>query len=332
MSPLGPTYPTYPTEIDPEMQAVLDNIAARGGGAWRIDRVSPAEARRRYAEERRFWNAERVGLAAVRETAAPGPHGDVPLRLYYPETGNSETGRPLPVLVFLHGGGWVVGGNDTHDRIMRLLAAKSGAAVAGVDYRLAPEHKFPVPFEDCLAAVRYLAARGGDHDLDPARLALGGDSAGANMALGVALTLRDDAPAPPRGLLLYYGVFGLRDGTSRRLFGGPAHGLSRADLDHYHGSYFAREDDARDPRFDHLEADTAGLPPSYLCAAGLDPLLDDSHALAALLRRDGVAHRLEVYDGMLHGFLHYSAMAGKAMAALDAGAAWLRAAVAPACS
>ena len=309
----------YTTEFDPQMRAVLDNIAARCPEAWSVPEVPVAEARRRYAEERRFWNAERVALHEVRDLAVEGPHGAVPLRLYHP-----VAERPLPALVFLHGGGWILGSNDTHDRIMRLLAQKSGAAVVGVDYRLAPEHKFPVAYEECLAVVEQLAADGGTLGLDPARLALGGDSAGANMSLAVALALRDSKPAMLSTLLLYYGVFGLRDGPARRLFGGPAYGLSRADMAYYHACYLRDAADEEDPRFDLLDRDLVGLPPSYLCAAGLDPLLDDSLALAAALARDGVPHDLEIYDGMLHGFLHYSAMADKAMAALEAGAAALR--------
>lgn len=309
----------YLTEMDPQMQAVLDNMAARSKGAWRVAEVPVAEARARYAEERSFWNAERVELHEVRDRTIDGPHGKLPLRFYYP-----VATRPLPALVFLHGGGWILGSNDTHDRIMRLLAAKSGAAVVGVDYRLAPEHKFPVAYEECLAVVEQLAAGGGDFEIDPTRLALGGDSAGANMALAVALALRETHPTLLRALLLYYGAFGLRDGPSRRLFGGESSGLSRADMAYYHHCYLADPAEERDPRFDLLEADFTGLPPSYLCAAGLDPLLDDSHALAAALGRDGVAQELDVFDGMLHGFLHYSAMADKAMAALERGAALLR--------
>jgi len=196
--------------LDPEMAAAIaesnrlygEIVAERGP-------VAPddlAGQRASYNHERAFWNAIKPPLAAVEPLEIPGPGGAIPCRLYRP-----RNARPLPALVYFHGGGWVLGNLDTHDRIMRLLAEKSGAAVLGVDYRLAPEHKFPAAYDDALAAVEYLRREGPALGIDGARLALGGDSAGANLALATWLQLGPEARASVRCLLLYYGAFGLAD-------------------------------------------------------------------------------------------------------------------------
>ncbi len=195
-------------------------------GMGSIRSLPVAEARRLYNQERRFWNQDRPALPMVRDGSAPGPVGQVPLRIYYP-----IDARPLPALIYLHGGGWILGNLDSHDKIMRRLALGTGAAVVGVDYRLAPEHKFPTALEESLAVVRHLAAEGASWDLDPARLAVGGDSAGANMSLAAGLALKDTGAL--KALVLFYGAYGLRDSASRRLYGGPEDGMSAEDLDYY---------------------------------------------------------------------------------------------------
>jgi acetyl esterase len=308
--------PDIEARLDPEMRAAVAESARALGGA-EVDWQDLAAARRTYLTERGYWNADRPELAAVQNDTLSGPHGPIPIRLYRP----SESGM-LPVLVYLHGGGYVLGSLDTHDRVMRLLALKSGAAVLGVDYRLAPEHRFPAQLDETAAVLDWIDAHGASLALDRRRVALGGDSAGAHLALGAALQRKSAGPAL-KALLLYYGAFGLADSASRRRFGVAASGLSRADLAYYDASYLGGPAPMGDPRYDCLAGELAGLPPAYILACELDPLLDDSLALAALLGDAGVAHRLVRCDGVLHGFLHYSRLVPKAMRALDEGAAAL---------
>lgn len=310
---------SHAKRMDPQMAAALrkqQTLAPHSGG---MCRPGLDEMRSAYARERRFWNAQGPRVTAITESCVPGPLGDIPIRCYYP-----GTERPLPALIYLHGGGWVVGSLDTHDRIMRSLAVHSGWAVVGVDYRLSPEHKFPVAINETLAVVHHIQVAGGALGLDGASLALGGDSAGANMALAAGLALGSHTPDLVRALLLFYGAYGLRDSASRRLYGGPEDGMSPADLGYYEECYLRGPADLLDPRYDLLECELAGLPPVHLCAAGLDPLHDDSAALHALLLDAGVRSDFHVYAGVLHGFLHLGAMLDKAREALQRAAHALR--------
>src|SRR5262249_5127525 len=186
----------------------------------------------------------------------------------------------------LHGGGWILGSLDTHDRIMRLLAEKSGVAVLGVDYRLAPEHKFPAGHDDALAALRHLLRDGAGLGIDPARLAVGGDSAGANMALASCLQLAPAERAAVEQHLLYFRPSGLSALPSPRRGRplGKAPAVSPRAVPVFSPACLARPPaDAADIRYDCLSADLRGLPPALIVASALDPLLDDSRALAELL-------------------------------------------------
>lgn len=307
--------------LTPAMRAVLDRQAELAGDAFATD-VGFDEMRRRYAAERAFWNEGGPAMALTVDATVPGPCGDVPVRYHRPRADGV-----LPCLVYVHGGGWVVGGLDTHDRIMRTLAARTGALVVGVDYALSPEAKFPRAVHECAAVVRHLAATAADHGGDPGHLSFAGDSGGAGLSLAATLWLRDEVPDAPAisCLLLYYGLYGLRDSRSQRLYGGPWDGLARADLAYYLDCYTAGPADLDSPYLDCLSADLSrGVPPTYLAACGLDPLLDDSRTLAAVLAERGVRHRLDEFDGVLHGFLHHSRMLPEALDALEAGAAFYR--------
>lgn len=287
-------------------------------GAEAVDWTDLPAARAAYERERRFWNREGPALHEVRERAIPGPHGRVALRLYFP-----TAARPLPALVYLHGGGYVLGNLDTHDRVMRILAERSGWAVVGVDYRLAPEHKFPVQIDEAAAVLDWLAAEGPAQGIDARHLAMGGDSAGAHLSLGCAIAREGRQPAL-KGLLLYYGSYGLTDSASMRLCANDLDGVTRADMAFYRASYLRSPADLEDIRFDCLAADLGGLPPVFVLAVEQDPLHDDSLALAGLLTEAGVPCRLLRYSGVLHGFLHYSRVVPKSMQALEDGAAALR--------
>jgi acetyl esterase len=305
--------------FDPQMiqvQAESQRLNA-GRAAPAADDV--AGLRAAYAHERAFWNAIKPPLAAVETLSLPGPGGSIACRFYRPALAHS-----LPALVYFHGGGWVVGSLDTHDRIMRLLAEKSGALVLGIDYRLAPEHKFPAPHEDALTALRHVIRHGRDWGIDTSRLAVGGDSAGANLALAACLGLDTAERAAVRQQLLFYGCFGLTDSGSIRACNDAVYGLTGADMDRYRAHLMRSAADLADPRLNNLAANLAGLPPALLAAAELDCLLDDSRAMAARMASAGVPHKLTIYPGVLHGFLHYSRMLDVAMHALDDGAGALR--------
>jgi acetyl esterase len=309
--------------LDPEMAAALavslrlEAELAAGRGPVAPDDI--AAQRAAYAHERAYWNEIKPELAAVEALEIPGAAGAIPCRLYRP-----SADRSLPALLYFHGGGWVLGSLDTHDRIMRLLAQKSGAAVLGVDYRLAPEHKLPAPYDDALAAFFHLRREGSALGIDPTRLAMGGDSAGANLALATWLQLAPAERAVVKSQLLYYGAFGLLDSASMRAYGSDDDFLTKADMDRFRGFLIRTPADLTDIRVDCLSADLAGLPPAFIAAADLDPLLDDSRALALLLEAAGVAHELVIYEGMLHGFLHLSRMVAKAARAIDDGAVVLK--------
>lgn len=309
----------YRQRLHPQMTEVLKKQAEVTPNARKVHTLTPDEARAQYAAGRRYWNYDAPELDEIIDTSMEGPGGSIPARVYL-----HGDERPLPALIYLHGGGWVVGNLDTHDKIMRLLALRSGAAVVGVDYGLAPQTKFPAAIDECLAAVAHVRGHAADWGIDPERIAIGGDSAGANLAVAVALSLRDTQPELLRMLLLVYGVFGLQDSPSQRLFGERADGLSNKDMDYYYDCYLRGPEDAQDDRFNVLGADLRGLPPAFIAAAGMDPLLDDSVAMHELLGEAGVGSELAIYDGVLHGFLHYSRMLDRSKEAIDDAAAAIR--------
>ena len=291
--------------LDPQVTAM--NEAAIRLGAAPVDPLSLPLAQARAAAERyhAFLNGPLTGPTAVPadvvEVAVAGPAGPLPLRLYRP-AGRGAAER-LPVLVYFHGGGFVVNSVDTHDRLLRLLAFHSGAVICAVRYSLAPERRFPHQHEEALAALRWVAAAGAAHGIDPDRIAVGGDSAGANLALGLALASR--APGEPRvsfGLLLY-GMFAHDfDTVSHRRFGDGRYGLTTARMRWYWQQYLGSAATPDDPRAAPLRADLHGLPPLLLLAADLDCLRDDTLRLAERLAEAGVPHRLTVYDGLPHSF------------------------------
>lgn len=309
------------SRLTPEMRDVLAKQTELAGDAFATD-VGFAQMRENYLIERRFWNEGGPVMAETVDGVVPGPQGDVKIRYY-----SSDTGTRRPCIVYVHGGGFVVGNLDTHDRIMRSLAAKTGAVVVGVDYTLSPEAKFPQAVQECAAVAVHLQANADALGIDADHLSFAGDSGGANLSLATALYLRDVVRGAPsiKCLLLYYGMYGLLDSASRRLYGGEWDGLTRADLEYYMECYVNDPKDMGSPYIDCLSTDLKkDMPACYIAAAELDPLIDDSTALAAILDDNGVPYRLTVFDGVLHAFLHHSRMLPEAVAALDDGADFYR--------
>lgn len=311
--------------LDPQMQAVVDAMRVAQASAPPFASIPVAAMRARAREQFAYWNAEPPRVGDVHEFEAPGIGGPRRVRLYQPHSPAASRGG----LVYFHGGGWVIGDLDLEDTALRHLANDSSAAIFSVDYPLAPEHRFPVPLLEIAAIAEWLHRHAARFDIDPCRLAVGGASAGANLALATALSLRDRMTVPLRFMLLFYGAYAADLSTdSHRRYGGGDFVLSSAMMEHFWSLYLADPSQAGDPRACPLHADLAGLPPAHLCAAEVDPLRDDSLALAARLRAAGVRAECRVYPGVVHGFTLMSRTVDIARRALqDAGAA-LRAALA----
>lgn len=304
------------------MRKVIEWQDAHAKGAFDTG-CSYEEMRRRYVEERRFWNEGGPEAAKTVETTVEGPIGPVPVRIYYPDAAPQHH-----AVVFIHGGGFTVGNNDTHDRMMRSIMASSGCAVIGVDYHLSPEAKFPIPMYECAAVVRYFHESGAQFGILPDRMAIGGDSGGGKLSLATNLYLRDAFGGNDyiSALLLYYPGLGLTDGVAHRLQGSELDGMRRCDLDAYKNNYMPEGADMENPYYQIVNADlTHGMPATYLCCGDLDPLLDDSNFLATVLSDRGVPVQLDVVPGVLHAFMHYGRMMPEAVECLEHSGAFFRA-------
>lgn len=282
--------------LDRRAERLLAMLAAARGGP---DAAQPPAARREALRALAGMADESSAPALVTDSAFDGTAGAVALRRYAPA---NAAQRSLPALVFFHGGGWVAGDLDTHDGFCRRLCAATGWRVIAVDYRRAPEHPFPAGFDDCLAATRWSAANAAALGIDPARLAVGGDSAGAGLAAAVALAMRDQrGPKLALQLLVCPILDVARTGGSREAFA-EGYFISRAafagDLADYAAGVAAD-----DPRLSPLSAaNLAGLPPAVIHTAEFDPFRDEGEAYAARLSAAGVPVRAHRHDGVIHYF------------------------------
>jgi acetyl esterase len=285
--------------IDPQYIHIF--VASWRYGVWSADPLTQPldEARRTARRYYTIWDANTPDLPRVTDHVLSGPAGPFSLRLYYP---NDRT--DLPVMVYFHGGGFVLNGLDTHDRLMRQIVAETGIAIAAVDYSLAPEHRYPTQLHESVAAIRWVVNHAAVLGLDGDRIAVGGDSAGANLALSAALTLRDTGSSPIAMIVLNYGMFAPEfDTASHRRFGGGGYGLTTDRMRWYWKQYLGDHGDPSDPHAAPIHADLRGLPPVMLIGAGADCLLDDTTRLAERLTEADVPHRLSLYPGALHSFL-----------------------------
>jgi acetyl esterase/lipase len=270
-----------------------------------------------------------IPMARVKALEVPGQAGPIPARFYLPAA--LPAGIPAPLLVYFHGGGWVIGDLDTHDGVCRFLAAAAGTAVLAIDYRLAPEHPFPAAVEDAWAGFAWAVAAAAELGIDPARIAVGGDSAGGNLAAVVSLLARAGGGAmPAMQLLIYPPTDSAGDLPSRRLF---CEGflLTKGDMDAFESFYLPPGSDASDPRVSILLApDLTGLPPAYVATAGFDPLRDESEAYALRMREAGVPVALRRHPGLIHSFANQTAISRTARGAMLEAAGALRMGLAPA--
>ncbi len=306
--------------LDPEIQAVLDRMNAEPGPPAHV--VAVAEMRAAHEAEAAELSGPGEPVAEVRELAVPGPAGEIPVRAYRP-AGDG----PLPVIAYLHGGGWVVGSLDTFDTVCRALANASGAIVASVGYRLAPEHRFPAAVEDCLAGTRWLATEAEGLGGDGGRLAVAGDSAGGGLATVVARRLRDEGGPSLRAQALIYPVTdAAADTASYREFD-QGFGLSALGMTRYWTLYLDGAP-ALLPDASPLRAgDLAGLPPAIVITAAADVLRDEGEAYADALQAAGVPVSRRRYPA-IHGFWRWLAAAELSREAVASVGAELRAALA----
>ncbi len=293
-----------------------------------IEDLTPMESRAQLATFARLLGGKPAPVAAVEEIVIPGPGGDIPARLYRPL--NAPTG-PLPVLVFYHGGGWMQGDLETHDQPCRLLANKSGGLVLSIDYRLAPEHKFPAAVDDCLAAFRWVRDNGADIGADGERIAVGGDSAGGNLSAVVCQQIAQAGEAGPMFQLLLYPATDYRLATRSFELFADGFFLTRERIDWYLGLYL---DDLAiqgpDPRFSPaLTEDLTGQPPALVITAGFDPLRDEGRDYHQSLLAAGVKSDYLQYDGMIHAFINMAGVLPQGVDALARSAAALKAAWTP---
>jgi acetyl esterase len=287
--------------------------------------VPPAVARRLYRDSRASLAPTPPAVESIQLLLAASGAGPVPVRHYRAKGAGSE--EILPALMYFHGGGWVIGDLDTHDVVCRTLANAARCAVFSVEYRKAPESPFPAAVEDCFAATEYVAGRAAALGCDPGRIAVGGDSAGGNLAAVVALLARDAGRPAIAFQLLIYPATGQQMTFPSIERNGSGYLLTTQAIQYFRGHYLPRAEDWLDWRASPLlAASLANLPPALVLTAGYDPLLDEGRAYADRLSRDGVQTEYCNYPDMVHGFITMGRELETATAALDRCAAALRAA------
>jgi len=305
----------------PQVVAVLER-AARSGLPLYYE-VSPFVARRIYRDTRGALSPAAPAVAEARLVLAPGPDGPIPMRAFRPQ--GTKADEVLPALVYFHGGGWVIGDLDTHDVVCRQFANGARCAVFSVDYRLAPEYRFPAAVEDCVAATQWVAAQAKALAIDPKRIAVGGDSAGGNLATVIALSAREAGGPKLCFQMLIYPATDQHLGFPSVERNGEGYLLTKGAMNYFRGHYIPKVSDWPDWRASPLLAKSlADLPAAYVMTAGFDPLLDEGHAYAERLAKEGVAVEYKEYPDMVHGFLLFGGALDTANAAVDACCAALR--------
>ncbi len=312
-----------PVTLDPDSAAVFKAFQEANRPAYEL--VSPAEAREFYLQARFVSNPEPPELKSVEPLAIPSPAGSIPARVYTP-TKLRKANDLAPCLVFFHGGGWVIGNLDTHDVVCRKLADEGQLIVISVDYRLAPEHKFPAAVDDAVAATQWIAGNAKRLGIDASRLMVGGDSAGGNLAAVVAISARDGGgPAIAGQVLIYPAVdFAMTHPSHRE----PETSilLTHSVIKWFRDHYLNGAADAQDWRASPARIRTlAGLPPAYVLTAGADPLRDEGDEYAQQLKQAGVAVTYRTFPGQFHGFFTMGRLLQQANVAASEIGAWLRA-------
>lgn len=307
-------------KLDPQLKEILDSLDPAAEKP--VEEMTPDEARATWKAEMAEVAGKPCQVASVSEHEVPGPGGPLKVRIYEPD---GLDGEPAPMLIYIHGGGYIRGDLDTHDDVCRYLCHHTPCIVASVDYRLAPENKFPDQVEDCFAAASWLANNAGELGADPARIAIGGDSAGGNFTCAATMLARDKGGPSFCFQLLIYPVTDLAsENESKRLY---SSGYLLNSMPFYIQSYVRNDDDLTNPLASPLRATNhANLPPAFVLTAGFDPLRDEGQAYAAKLRDAGVVVEHKCYESMIHGFVSITGLIASAEVGLADSAAALRAA------
>jgi acetyl esterase len=304
--------------LDPQAQALIASLV----GLKPVEQMTVQEMREGMEERARLTGGEPQPVDQVLSNEVPGPAGPIPVRIYVPAGSG-----PKPALVYFHGGGWARGSLQTHDILCRALANGGACIVVSVDYRMAPEHTFPAAIEDSLAATRWVAEHAEQIGIDPTRLAVGGDSAGGNLAAAVALVLRDEGRPALVHQLLIYPVTDYNFETRSYLDNAEGYNLTREAMRFYWRLYLRDESDADDQRASPLRArHFANLPSALVITAEYDPLRDEGRAYADRLRAGGTPTVYREYAGMIHGFVTSAGILDQGKQAIRDASAALRAA------
>jgi len=308
--------------LDPQVKFVLERMAA--SPLPPLHTMPPAQARQMFDMTALALDAKNVPIGATKDMKIPGPGGQIPIRIYTP-VGKTES-ELLPGLVFFHGGGFVIGSIQTHDAPCRLLANGSECRVISVDYRLAPEHKFPAAVEDCFAATQWVAGNGKEIGVDSSKLAVGGDSAGGNLSAVVCQLAKANGNSPKISFqLLVYPTTDATTDTNSRKEMGKGYFLETEMMDWFMENYGGANGNREDARFSPLLAnDLSGLPPAYVITAGFDPLKDEGEAYAKKLLDAAVPTTYISYAGMIHGFWNMSGVIDVAKESISEACAALK--------
>ncbi len=286
-------------QIDEDAAKILENM--RKANLPPFESLTPEQGRARMRAMREAMKQPVPDMAEVRDIIASGPHGPIPARLYRSKAAGAG---PAPVLVFFHGGGWVVGDLETHDNQARFFADAFGGVTVSVDYRLAPEHKFPKAADDSFAAMQWVAKNAASLNVDASRMAVAGDSAGGNLAAVVALMSAQNGGPKLRAQVLIYPVADLRMNYGSYQTAGEGYTLTKGSMEWFRDHYLNSRDEANDWRVSPILATHhAQTPPAFLVTGGLDPLADETAAYADVLRKAGVETNFHYCPGQMHGFV-----------------------------
>ena len=305
--------------LDPQAQAYLDMLASAGNPPQHT--MSVEDARAGFLGPAALAGEPPV-VGSVEDREIPGPESQIPVRIYTPEGKG-----PFPLLVYFHGGGWVLGNLDAHDPVCRALTNAAACITVSVDYRLAPEHKYPAAPEDCYAATRWVAGNASSFNGDTTCIAVGGDSAGGNLAAVVTLIARDRGGPKLMYQLMIYPVTNYSFDTPSYRENAEGYALTKDDMVWFWNHYLPGEDDGKHPYASPLQAqDLSNLPPALVITAEYDPLRDEGEQYAARLQEAGNHVTVRRYNGMIHGFFGKGAMMDQGRQAIEDAAAYLRSA------
>ncbi|MCM3724700.1 alpha/beta hydrolase [Neobacillus cucumis] len=302
--------------LDPQAKFLLEQMEAMGAPA--MNTLTPEEARLTTDFSALAGEPEEVGK--VENKTIPGPEGEIPVRIYTPEGDG-----PFPALVYYHGGGWVIGNLDTVEVPCRMLANRANCVVVSVDYRLAPEHKFPAAADDSYAAAKWVVENSASIQVDPNRIAVGGDSAGGNLAAVVAQMARDKKEIRLAYQMLIYPVTNHSYATESYTENADGYLLTKDSMVWFWNHYLRSEEDGKNPYASPLQAnDLSGLPPALVLTGEFDPLRDEGEAYAERLREAGVQVEATRYDGMIHGYFWMPGALGQGKKAIEQAASALK--------